>query len=58
MLIAIHHMLHNGTFYQRRGAEHFHSASPADPAKRLVRQIAKPGVTCLLPPVAAKQASV
>jgi len=30
----------------------------ADPAKRLVRQIAKPGVTCLLPPVAAKQASV
>jgi hypothetical protein len=51
-------MLHNGTFYQGRGAEHFHRASPADPAKRLVRQIAKPGVTCLLPPVAAKQASV
>ena len=58
MLTAIYHMLHNGTFYQGCGAEHFHRASPADPAKRLVRQIAKPGVTCLLPPVAAKQASV
>jgi hypothetical protein len=58
MLTAIYHMLHNGTFYQGRGAEHFHCASPADRAKRLVRQIAKPGVTCLLTPAVAKQASV
>jgi hypothetical protein len=58
MLTAIYHMLHNGTFYQGRGAKHFHGASPADPAKRLVRQIAKLGVTCLLTPAAAKQASV
>jgi hypothetical protein len=44
--------------YQGRGAERFHRASPGDPAKRLVRQIAKRGVRCGLTPAAARRGSV
>ncbi|MBV8936994.1 MAG: hypothetical protein JO095_14470 [Alphaproteobacteria bacterium] len=55
ILTATYHMLRGGTPYQNLGADHFHRTSPEAHAKRLARQIAKPGFTCIIHPVQDQQ---
>ncbi|SDE66410.1 hypothetical protein SAMN04487779_10932 [Belnapia rosea] len=50
MLTAIWHMLHDGTFWQDLGADHFHRRSPEQQAQYLAQQIAKLGFACTITP--------
>lgn len=59
ILIAVYHMLRDGTFYRDLGGAYFlRQTTPEDQANRLARQIAKLGFTCSLTPMPAHEVSV
>jgi transposase len=50
ILVAVWHMLRDGTFWRDLGPNHFHRRSPEQQAQHLAQQITKLGFTCSLAP--------
>jgi transposase len=54
ILVAVWHMLRDGTFWRDLGPNHFHRRSPEQQAQHLAQQITKLGFTCSLAPAHAQ----